>query len=38
MSEDDGWVPGYGLLKEYQDPGTPPGTLSPAEGESGPVT
>ena len=37
MSEDDGWVPGYGLLKEYQDPGTPPGTLSPAEGESGPA-
>ena len=37
MGEDDGWVPGSGLLKEYQDPGTPPGTLSAAEGESGPA-
>jgi len=36
MVEDDDWVPGAGLLKDYQDPGTPPGTLSPADGESGP--
>ena len=36
MVEDDDWVPGAGLLKDYQDPGTPPGTLSAADGESGP--
>ncbi len=36
MFEDDEWVPGSGLLKDYQDPGTPPGTLRPADGESGP--
>jgi len=36
MVEDDDWVPGGGLLKDYQDPGTPPGTLSAADGESGP--
>lgn len=34
---DEEWAPGAGLLKDYQDPGTPPGTLSPAEGESGPA-
>lgn len=36
MAEDDAWIPGSGLLKDYQDPGTPPGTLTPAEGEPGP--
>jgi magnesium transporter len=36
MFEDGEWVPGSGLLKDYQEPGTPPGTLRPAEGESGP--
>src|SRR5262245_16611209 len=37
MADEDAWIPGSGLLKDYQDPGTPPGTLSPAEGESGPA-
>ena len=36
MDEADELIPGSGLLKDYQVPGTPPGTLSPAEGESGP--
>jgi magnesium transporter len=36
MVEDGDWVPGSGLLKDYQDPGTPPGTLSAADGETGP--
>jgi magnesium transporter len=35
MTVESGWTPNTGLLKDYQDPGTPPGTLSPAEGESG---
>ena len=35
MGEDDEWNPGSGLLKDYQTPGTPPGTLRPADGESG---
>ena len=35
MGEDDEWIPGSGLLKDFQAPGTPPGTLTPAEGESG---
>lgn len=36
MIEDGEWAPGSGLLKDYQDPGTPPGTLRSADGESGP--
>lgn len=36
MADGDEWIPGSGLLKDYPIPGTPPGTLSPAEGESGP--
>ena len=36
MGGDGDWVSGSGLLKDYQDPGTPPGTLSAADGESGP--
>ena len=36
MSQDDDWAPSSELLRDYQDPGTPPGTLRPAEGESGP--
>ena len=35
MQDDDQWAGGSGLLKDYQDPGTPPGTLTPAEGETG---
>jgi len=35
MTDDAAWTPSMGLLKDYQVPGTPPGTLSPAEGESG---
>jgi magnesium transporter len=38
MTDDAGWTPSMGLLKDYQDPGTPPGTLSSAGGESGPST
>jgi len=37
MIEDGEPAPGSGLLKDYQDPGTPPGTLSSADGESGPA-
>ncbi len=37
MIEDSESAPGSGLLKDYQDPGTPPGTLRSAEGESGPA-
>jgi len=37
MIEDGASAPGSGLLKDYQDPGTPPGTLSSADGESGPA-
>jgi magnesium transporter len=37
MIEDDASGPGSGLLKAYQDPGTPPGTLRPPDGESGPA-
>jgi len=36
MSDNDVWAPSLDLLRDYQDPGTPPGTLRPAEGESGP--
>jgi magnesium transporter len=36
MSQDDEWAPSSELLRDYQDPGTPPGTLRPAEGETGP--
>jgi magnesium transporter len=38
MADETGWTPSMGLLKDYQDPGTPPGTLSSAGGESGPST
>jgi magnesium transporter len=37
MIDDGEPAPGSGLLKDYQDPGTPPGTLSSADGESGPA-
>jgi magnesium transporter len=37
MIEDTAPAPGSRLLKDYQDPGTPPGTLSSADGESGPA-
>ena len=37
MSEYGEAAPGSGLLKDYQDPGTPPGTLSPPDGEFGPT-
>ncbi len=37
MTEDGESAPGSGLLKDYQDPGTPPGTLSAPLGQSGPV-
>ena len=36
MTEDDDRAPSLEMLRDYQDPGTPPGTLRPAEGESGP--
>ena len=36
MTDDAGWTPSTGLLKDYPAPGTPPGTLSSADGESGP--
>jgi len=36
MAQDDEWSPSSELLRDYQDPGTPPGTLRPAEGETGP--
>jgi magnesium transporter len=38
MTEDGEWVFGSGLLKDYKAPGTPPGTLREADGESGPST
>jgi magnesium transporter len=34
---DDDWLPSADMLRDYQDPGTPPGTLRPADGESGPA-
>jgi magnesium transporter len=37
MIEDDEPAPGAGLLKDYHDPGTPPGTLRSPDGESGPA-
>jgi magnesium transporter len=37
MIEDGESTSGSGLLKDYQDPGTPPGTLRSADGESGPA-
>lgn len=37
MTENGEWAPSSGLLKDYQDPGTPPGTLRPADGETGPA-
>jgi len=36
MNPEDAWPPSADLLRDYQDPGTPPGTLRPAEGQSGP--
>ena len=36
MTEDDDRAPSLEMMRDYQDPGTPPGTLRPAEGESGP--
>lgn len=36
MVEDGDWAPSSDLLRDYQDPGTPPGTLRPADGEEGP--
>lgn len=36
MSDED-WLPSADMLRDYQDPGTPPGTLRPADGESGPA-
>jgi magnesium transporter len=36
MSQDDERGPSSELFRDYQDPGTPPGTLRPAEGETGP--
>jgi magnesium transporter len=36
MTVEAGWTPSMGWIKDYQDPGTPPGTLSSADGESGP--
>jgi magnesium transporter len=33
---DEDWVLSADMLRDYQDPGTPPGTLRPADGESGP--
>ena len=38
MGEDGGWGFGAGLLKDYQAPGTPPGTVREGDGESGPST
>jgi len=37
MIEDGESTSGSGLLKDYKDPGTPPGTLRSADGESGPA-
>lgn len=36
MSDED-WIQSADMLRDYQDPGTPPGTLRPAGGESGPA-
>ncbi len=36
MLENDDRTPSSDMLKDYQDPGTPPGTLRPADAESGP--
>jgi len=36
MEEDAERTSGSGLIKDYQDPGTPPGTLRAADGETGP--
>lgn len=36
MVQGDDWSPSSELLRDYQNPGTPPGTLRPAEGETGP--
>lgn len=36
MFEDGDRAPSSDMLKDYQDPGTPPGTLRPADAESGP--
>jgi magnesium transporter len=36
MFDDDEWGPSSSLLKDYQAPGTPPGNLRGADGESGP--
>jgi magnesium transporter len=38
MIEDAASASGSGLIKDYQDPGTPPGTLRSADGESGPAS
>jgi len=37
MAEEDRSSPSAELIRDYQDPGTPPGTLRPASGESGPA-
>jgi magnesium transporter len=34
---DEDWIQNADMLRDYQDPGTPPGTLRPADGESGPA-
>jgi magnesium transporter len=36
MTEDDDRAPRLDMLRDYQDPGTPPGTLRAADGEAGP--
>jgi magnesium transporter len=33
MSNEDEWAPTFDMMKDYAAPGTPPGTLSPVEGE-----
>jgi len=35
MAENDDPAPSSEMLRDYQDPGTPPGNLRPAQGESG---
>lgn len=37
MADDGDWMPSAEMIRDYQDPGTPPGTLRPAGGESGPA-
>ena len=37
MNPEDAWPPSSDLLRDYQEPGTPPGTLRPAEGQRGPA-